>query len=1276
MPFSRRLLPLVPALAVLAAAAGESTPYLSPVAAGVTVQEILTVGESGAAGPMMAGIPDGLGAFDNHDGTFTLLMNHEMGATVGAVRAHGNKGAFVSRWVINKATLAVVSIQDHNQSFASVKKWTGTTGAPAWTAGTSTADTAAFNRFCSADLPAVSAFYNAATGKGTQNRIFMTGEESGAEGRGFGHVVSGPDSGTSWELPHLGNFSYENAVACPYAQDTTIVISLDDSTPGQVYVYVGAKNSTGTTDVEKAGLVGGALYGIRANGVVKESRALNVGIPAKGGSMPFTLVPLGDVSGLTGAQLQTASVDNGVTEFLRPEDGAWDPLHPGDFYFVTTDQFDSFKNGGAASGANTGRSRLWRLRFADIGDPAAGGTITMLLDGTENHQMLDNLGIDRQGRILLQEDPGGQDHAARIWAYEIGTGALTELAKHEPTLFGNRVAGATTAPLAGFTNDEESSGIIDVADILGAGTFLAVVQAHGATKYSNGTDVPALAETVENGQLVLLTYPLAANHAPTTGPVTATTAQATALTIPASTVLAAVTDAENDAVAVTGASITSGDTGGTVKVVGDKIVYTPTAGFTGSTVITYTVMDGVRLSQPIPRSAMLTHTNGVVVYDSGFGSDIFPVAGTSDQFWLIADRGANADGTNPVPASSFQKLFPNPAYSPTLTKVRWNADGSVSVLATINLKDDSGSPVALTGIPNPKDAGFQTDAHMEVASTIFGGAIAGDPKGIDSESVALDSAGNFWVSDEYGPWLVKFDPTGKTLERVGPYAANTAGHKIPSVFARRTPGRGMESMTITPDGTKLVGLMQSGLMTGTDATKKVDTEAKGKKVAAARILVYTIATGACEEYVYILDDETTAFKRMVACSISTLDGITFTVLERDGDFAVGATNGFGKKKIFSFTLVGATNVTDDTAADGNAVDSIHGKLFGGLTVEEISGQVGTAATDLAAAGIVPVTKTLVKDLTPLCDAYLHDKWEGVVARSDGRLVLVNDDDFGIGGTDTLAAKIAPNATSVDANQLMEVDPAKMATATGTITVTVTAAVPANTAPTITNALDQSTNEDVAATGIGFVVGDAQSAATALVTTATSSNTTLVPDTSLVISGTGSARTLAATPAANQHGTTTVTVTVSDGTLSASDTFVLTVTAVNDAPVAANGTATVAAGAAVNGSVAATDAEGSPLTYAKVANPTQGTATVNANGTYTYTANAGATGTDTFTFKANDGTTDSNTATVTVTITAPAGAGAGAGSSSSSGGCGLGSGVAAFAFALLAALRQLLVRRRP
>ena len=92
-----------------------ASPYIIPTDVAVTTQAILTTGDS-VGGYRMAGIPDGLGAFDNGDGTFTLLMNHELGNGVGVTRAHGAKGAFVSEWVINKSDLSVVSGRDLMQT--------------------------------------------------------------------------------------------------------------------------------------------------------------------------------------------------------------------------------------------------------------------------------------------------------------------------------------------------------------------------------------------------------------------------------------------------------------------------------------------------------------------------------------------------------------------------------------------------------------------------------------------------------------------------------------------------------------------------------------------------------------------------------------------------------------------------------------------------------------------------------------------------------------------------------------------------------------------------------------------------------------------------------------------------------------------------------------------------------------------------------------------------------------------------------------------------------
>jgi len=88
-----------------------AAPYVLPTAPNVQTTSILTTGDS-VAGYRMAGIPDGLGAFDNGDGTFTVLMNHELPNTTGIQRDHGAAGSFVSRWVINKTTLDVISGDD------------------------------------------------------------------------------------------------------------------------------------------------------------------------------------------------------------------------------------------------------------------------------------------------------------------------------------------------------------------------------------------------------------------------------------------------------------------------------------------------------------------------------------------------------------------------------------------------------------------------------------------------------------------------------------------------------------------------------------------------------------------------------------------------------------------------------------------------------------------------------------------------------------------------------------------------------------------------------------------------------------------------------------------------------------------------------------------------------------------------------------------------------------------------------------------------------------
>ncbi len=106
---------------------------------------------------------------------------------------------------------------------------------------------------------------------------------------------------------------------------------------------------------------------------------------------------------------------------------------------------------------------------------------------------------------------------------------------------------------------------------------------------------------------------------------------------------------------------------------------------------------------------------------------------------------------------------------------------------------------------------------------------------------------------------------------------------------------------------------------------------------------------------------------------------------------------------------------------------------------------------------------------------------------------------------------------------------------------------ANTAPTISTIADQALVQNGTSSPIGFSIGDAETAASSLAVSATSSNTTLIPSSGIVLGGSGSSRSITITPAANQSGSATVTVKVSDGTNTTSTSFAVTVTALQVAP---------------------------------------------------------------------------------------------------------------------------------
>lgn len=462
------------------------TPYLVPTQPGYTVTSILTTGDT-VGGYQLGGIPDGLGAYDNGNGTFTLLVNHEYGTgtAVNAAGSHGvlGAGAYVSKWIIDKRDLSVVSGGDLITGVAGWDKATQSSSALS-TAPASTS----FQRFCSADLTAKGAlsFVQNGVTYGTNERLFMNGEEGGSEGRAVATVVS---TGAAYVL---GKFNlatnsptststavgaWENILVNPLSQLKTVAIGTNDGGTGimsnALSVYVGTKTTAGS-EVDKAGLTNGAMKFVNVAGNAAEitntaTRATNI------------------VDGTRFALSDTAS-----TAFSRPEDGAWNPHNPNEFFFVTTDRLDQVADG---VGTQVGRTRLWSLTFDDITNPDLGGKVDLLAEGTGlDGNMWDNMTVDVNGHLILQEDVGNAAHNGKVWDYDPATGTMTQILKHDPTRFGD-IGLAATAP---FNQDEESSGVIDVTDIFDPSHksgryYLVTTQAH----YAN-------LGTVEGGQLMMV----------------------------------------------------------------------------------------------------------------------------------------------------------------------------------------------------------------------------------------------------------------------------------------------------------------------------------------------------------------------------------------------------------------------------------------------------------------------------------------------------------------------------------------------------------------------------------------------------------------------------------------------------------------------------------------------------------------------------------------------------------------------------------------------------
>ncbi len=124
------------------------------------------------------------------------------------------------------------------------------------------------------------------------------------------------------------------------------------------------------------------------------------------------------------------------------------------------------------------------------------------------------------------------------------------------------------------------------------------------------------------------------------------------------------------------------------------------------------------------------------------------------------------------------------------------------------------------------------------------------------------------------------------------------------------------------------------------------------------------------------------------------------------------------------------------------------------------------------------------------------------------------------------------------------------------------------------------------------------------------------------------------PAPNYHGTDSVKVQATDLAGHSTEQLVnITITSVNDAPVAEPLQFSVTVNQSHNGQLKASDVDGDALTFSLVSAAKLGTATVNADGSFTYQANSS--GDDSFSYKVSDGQGGEHQAQVNITVTPPA-----------------------------------------
>lgn len=349
------------------------------------------------------------------------------------------------------------------------------------------------------------------------------------------------------------------------------------------------------------------------------------------------------------------------------------------------------------------------------------------------------------------------------------------------------------------------------------------------------------------------------------------------------------------------------------------------------------------------------------------------------EFYGLTDRGPNGDGPN-IPAITGtgtvgSKIFPSPSFTPAVGVITVGKNGAV-LTSTLPIKvsasvNSSGLPLPEGTLGNSAETPVLDALKFDTSTKAVFNA-----NGLDTEAIVVDRKRNvLWISDEYGPFIVKVDPTsGVILSKYAP------GSGLPTLFSKRRANRGMEGLTLDVVADKLHGFLQSPLTDGNALYSVTNSQQRIERFARfTRWIEFDPVTeSTTKSYAYPLN------------GADYLDGRTGNAKLGDvvslgnGKFIVIEQGAAPSGKVFNkLMLLEIANATDIGTAAFNPTTSDLEK----------SSMAAAAVNGANWANVVPMRKTVLFDLNAA--GWLAEKAEGLALVDANTLALSNDNDFGL-----------------------------------------------------------------------------------------------------------------------------------------------------------------------------------------------------------------------------------------------------------------------------------------